>query len=101
MNPIADILKNIKVEESPPKSARSFREELINQFIAKILEGNKGTKYEPSTDAQIARFKRGIAIKINTNPALRQTWQLEGFLKMCLGAKSFGACFYGSLKINK
>lgn len=94
-----------KKVDGPPKeekaSARSFRESLVNEFIENILIGNKGTKWEPKTDYDLKKFKRSIAIKINTNPFLRESWQLEGFLKACKAAKSFGACFYGSLSTKK
>lgn len=99
MNPISELLQ-FKVDKSPP-SARSFREDLINKFIEEILKGNKDTKWEPKTEASLKRFKRGIAIKINTNPFLRESWQLEGFFKYCMESKNFGARFNGSLSTKE
>jgi hypothetical protein len=99
MENIKDLLQ-IRVDKSPP-SARSFREDLINKFIEEILAGNRGTQWEPKTEAALKRFKRGIAIKINTNPFLRESWQLEGFFKYCKEAKNFGARFNGSLNTNE
>ncbi len=91
---------NYKAEESPPQSARSYRESLMNKFIDKILIDRTGTKYYPDTERKMRHFKQGVAVLINENPFLRESWQLEGFYKQCERAKVFSACFYGSLKIK-
>lgn len=87
-------LKDIlQIKKEGLKKERSFRESLINEFIERINKERIGTKYKPVT-------AKGIALKINMNPFLKQSWQLESFLKQCKRAKSFGSCFYGSLKIK-
>lgn len=78
-------------------TAKSFRESLINEFIDNIKTERIGTKWEVLDDK---KFKKGVAIKINMNPTLKESWQLESFLKRCKESKSFGACFYGLLKVK-
>lgn len=103
MNHISVNLKS--VEQSPPtvpfvdtqtrehiREPHSFRESLINQFCDHIDDERIGTGYPPAK-------RNVIAIKINQNPFLRESWQLEGFLKRCKGNKGgFSKLFFWAIK---
>ena len=98
MNSISNYLSlNIKKIDT---EARNFRESLINEFCDRILQDRKGTEFEPKTPLELKKFKRGVALKINTNPFLRETWQLENFLKDCRAASTFSKRFYWKLKVK-
>jgi hypothetical protein len=98
MKNIGDI---IKLPEFKEKVARSFRESIIDEFIERILLDRKGTKYYPKNDTEMKKFRRSVAILINSNPFLKESWQYEAFLKKCKEAKVFSQCFYGLLKVKK
>ncbi len=74
-------------------TARSFRESLINQFIENINRERVGTTYPPVN-------KKTIAIRINRNPFLKESWQLEGLLKKCKGSDNFSKIFFWAVKIK-
>jgi len=75
---------------TPQTTARNFREELINEFVSRLNIEREGTSYGKV-------LPHVIAIKLNSNPFLKQNWQLEAFLKQCKAARNFSKCFWGSL----
>lgn len=94
MKQLSELISSEKTRIENKDAARHFRESLINQFIEEINKSRIGTTFSPVN-------KRGIAVKINGNPFLKESWQLESFLKKCKESKSgFSRCFFGSLKIK-
>ena len=74
--------------EKPGKAPNSERADIIGQFVDGINRERKNTKWSPITP-------RAVAIKVGH---LKTNADLYYLLSICKQAKSFGACFFGSLK---
>lgn len=84
-------LLNKKVERSPPKD-RSFRASLLREAFDLIDTERIGSGYSPLN-------RKVWAIKVNSNPFLKESWQLEGFVKRCRENKGgFSKLFFWALK---
>ena len=87
---LKDLLKDRKVESSPPD--RSFRASLLREAFDRIDTERINSGYPPLN-------RKVWAIKVNSNPFLKESWQLESFVKRCRENKGgFGRLFFWALK---
>jgi len=84
--------KNIDLQAPVSRSneCKSERADYIRKFTEKLNLGRIGTKYKPLTPKR-------VAIELGH---LKKIQDLHYFWKECERAKSFGACFFSSLKVK-
>jgi hypothetical protein len=76
---------------TPQNTARSEREDIINEFVTRLNNERIGTKYKPITP-------RAIAVLINRHPNLKSKSSLYEFLSLCKQAKHFSKYFWWIVK---
>lgn len=80
-----------KVQIQPRKSKiNSERASIIAEFVEEINKERIGTRWKPASP-------RAIAMKVSH---LKTNHDLYFLLSKCKKAKSFGACFFGELKLK-
>ena len=75
--------------EQPKTNAQSERADIIRQLVEGINRERIGTQWKPVQP-------RVVAIKVGH---LKTNADLYYLLSICKNAKSFGACFFGSIKV--
>jgi hypothetical protein len=81
-------INKFKVEKPPKGEARTYRENLLDNFLLKINQSREGTKYPPYTYPRLAKLLKG-----------KNEVQLKVLYEDCLADHiPFTALFFSKIK---